>query len=88
MGRKLVYFVRATTTFTTKSCRETFKIQSCPLNCNLEKVLYLFKCKMCGEGPYVGKAKPKFRYRFKNYKIKHRAFGKREQKISQKTLSR
>ena len=59
--------IRTTTTFTTEACGEIFKIQSGPLNCNSEKVLYLLKCKLCGEAPYVGKAKTKFRYRFNNY---------------------
>ena len=62
--------IRTTTTFTTEACREIFKIQSGPLNCNSEKVLYLLKCKVCGEAPYVGKAKTRFRYRFNNYKSK------------------
>ena len=42
------------------------------------------KCKVCGEAPYVGKAKTKFRYRFNNYKSKHRAFRKGNRKIPQK----
>ena len=41
-----------------------------------KKVLYLLKCKVCGEVPYVGKAKTKFRYKFDKYKSKHRAFRK------------
>ena len=73
--------IRTTTTFTTEACGE---IQSGPLNCNSEKVLYLLKCKVCGEAPYVGKAKFKFRYRFNNYKSKHRAFRKINRKIPQK----
>ena len=52
--------VRTTTTFTTEACGENYKILSGPLNCNSEKVLYLLKCKVCGEAPYVGKAKTKF----------------------------
>ena len=76
--------IRTTTTFTMEACSETFKIQSGTLNCNLEKVLYLLKCKVCGEAPYVGKAKTKFRYRFNNYKSKHRAFRKGNRKIPQK----
>ena len=71
---------RTTTTFTTEAYEKTFKIQSGPLNCNSEKLLYLFKCKVCGEAPYVGKAKPKFQYRFNNYKSKHRAFRKGNRK--------
>ena len=55
-----------------------------PLNCNSEKVLYLLKCKVCGEAPYVGEAKTKFRYRFNNYKSKHRALRKGNRKIPQK----
>ena len=56
--------IKTTTTFTMEACGEIFKIQSGPLNCNSEKVLYLLKCKVYGEAPYVGKAKTKFRYRF------------------------
>ena len=61
-------------TFKTEACQVTFKIQSGPLTCDSEKVLYLLKCKVCGEVPYVGKAKNKFRYRFNNYKSNHRGF--------------
>ena len=43
--------VRTTTTFTKWTCREIFKIQSSPLNCNSEKVLYLLKWKVCDEAP-------------------------------------
>ena len=45
--------IRTTTTFTMEACSETFKIQSGTINCNSEKVLYLFKCKVCGEASYV-----------------------------------
>ena len=76
--------IRTTTTFTTESCGEVFKIQSGPLDCNSEKVLYPLKCKVCSEAPYVGKAKTKFRYRFNNYKSKHKAFRKGNRKIPQK----
>ena len=66
--------IRTTTTFPTEACGEVFKIQRGPLNCNSEKVLYLFKCKVvCGEAPYLGKAKTKFRHSFNNYKSKHSA---------------
>ena len=41
---------------------------------------------MCGEAPYVGKTKNKFRYRFNNYKIKHRAFRKGNTKMHQKCV--
>ena len=52
--------ISTATTFTTEACQETFKIQSGPLTCVSEKVPYLLKCKVCGEVPYVGKAKTKF----------------------------
>ena len=50
MGRVLVKcqacdHIITTNTITTKSCREVFKIQSGPLNCNSEKVLYFLRCK-------------------------------------------
>ena len=65
-----------TNTFTAKACGRVIKIQSGPLNCNSEKVLYLLRCKICDDTPYVGKAKTKFRLRFNNYKSKHRFFEK------------
>ena len=76
--------ISTTTTFTTEACQETFKIQKGPLNYDSQKVLYLLKCRFCGGFPYVGKAKTKFRYRFNNYKSKHRAFRKGNQKVPQK----
>ena len=76
--------ISTTSSFTIEACQETFKIQKGPLNCDSEKVLYLLKCKVCGEVPYVVKAKTKFRYRFNNYKSKHRAFRKGNQKVPQK----
>ena len=42
------------------------------------------KCKVCGGVPYVGKTKTKFRYRFNNYKSKHRTFRKGNPKVPQK----
>ena len=78
------YLIRTATIFTTEACGKTFKIQSGPLNCNLEKILNLLKCKVCGEVPYVGKVKAKFQYRFNNYKSNHRAFRKENKKIPQK----
>ena len=40
--------IKTTATFTKKACGENFEIQSGPLNCNWEKVLYLLKCKVYG----------------------------------------
>ena len=82
----LYYSIRTTTTFTTEACGETFNIQNGRLNCNSEKVLYLIKCKVSGEAPYVGKAETKFRYRFKNYKSKYKAFTKGNRKIPKKNF--
>ena len=50
----------------------------------IPKVLYLLKCKVCGEVSYVGKATTKFRYRFNNYKSKHSVFRKGNWKVHQK----
>ena len=66
-----VYHIITTNTFATKACGEVFKIQSGVLNCNSEKFLYLLRCKICDDTPYVRKAKTKFCLRFNNFKSKH-----------------
>ena len=76
--------ISTATTFTTEACQEAFKIQSGPSTRDSEKVLYLLKCKVFGEVPYVGKAKTKLRYRFNNYKSKHGAFKKGNRKVLHK----
>ena len=68
-------------TFSTKPCDERFKIQSGILNCNSQKVVYLLKCRMCGEAPHAGKVKTKFRTRFNNHKSAHRS--QKKFKVSQ-----
>ena len=75
-------YICDTDIFNTKACGETFKIQSGILNCSSQKVVYLFKCRICGESPYFGKAKTKFRARFNNYKSAHRSYRKKR-KVSQ-----
>ena len=65
-----------TNTFTTKAHGEVFKIQSGPYNCNLEKGLYLLRCKICNDTPYVGKTKTKFRLQFDNCKVNTDLFKK------------
>ena len=70
-------FICDTDTFSTKACSETFKIQSGVLSCNSQKVVYLLKCRICEETPYVGNAKTKFRARFNNYKNAHRSYRKK-----------
>ena len=72
------------TTFITVACQKNFKIQSGPLTCDFEKFFHQLKCKFCGEVPYAGKAKPKFLYRFNNYKSEHRGFRKDNREIPQK----
>ena len=57
---QVCYHIIITNTFTTKACGKVFRIQSGPLNCNSEKVLYILRCKICDDTPYVGKAKTKF----------------------------
>ena len=37
--------ISTATTFTIETCQETFKVQSGPLACDPEKVVYLLKCK-------------------------------------------
>ena len=75
-------FICNTDTFSTKACGETFKIQSGILNCNFQKVVYLLKCRICGEAPYVGKAKTKYKARFNKYKCAHRSY-RRKRNVSQ-----
>ena len=70
-------FIWDTDTFTTKACGETFKIQSGILNCSSQNVVYLLKCRISGEAPYVGKIKTKFRAGFNNYKSAHRSYRKK-----------
>ena len=69
-------FICHTDTFT-KACAETFKSQSGILNCNSQKVVNLLKCRICGEAPYVGKAKTKLRARFNDYKSAHKSYRKK-----------
>ena len=73
----------ATNTFTTKACGEAFKIQSGPINCISEKALYLLRCKIHDDPPYVGKVKTQFRLRFNNYESKQ-SFWKGKQNVPQK----
>ena len=68
-----------TNTFTTKALGEIIKIQSGPLNCNSEKVLYFSKCKICDATPCFRKVKTMFRLQFK-----HRSFRKGKQNVPQK----
>ena len=76
-------FICDTDTSSTKTCGETFRIQSRTLNCNYEKVDHLLKYRICGEAPYFGKAKAKLGARFHNYKSEHRLFGKEHKVLQQ-----
>ena len=75
-----------TNTFTTKAHGEVFKIQSGPYNCNLEKGLYLLRCKICNDIPYVGKTNTKFRLQFDNCKSKHRPFQKGKKNVNRRVF--
>ena len=77
-------YVINTTTYKTKACGEVFKIQNGPLNCNSEKVIYLLRCKICDNTPYVRKDKTKINLRFNNYRSKHRSFRKGKQNVAQR----
>ena len=75
-----------TNTFTTKASSEVFKIQSGSYKCNLEKGLYLLRCKICNDIPYVGKTKAKFRLQFDNCKSKHRPFQKGKKNVNRRVF--
>ena len=61
--------ISATATFLTEAYQESFQVPKiCTKNCHSKKVLYLLKCKVCGEVPYTGKTKTKFCYRLNNYR--------------------
>ena len=69
-----------TDTFSTKACAKNFKILCGALNYNFQKVVYLLKCRICWEAPYVGKAETKFRARFNDYKSLHMSYRKKNVK--------
>ena len=52
---KICDFICDTDNFTTKTCGETFKIQSGILNCKSQKVVSLLKCRLHDQASYVGK---------------------------------
>ena len=54
--------ISTATAFTILKAVAVLKIQSGLLTCDSEKVLYLLKCKICGEVTYVGKARTKFQF--------------------------
>ena len=59
-----------------------------PLTLLLRRSALLISCKFCGEVPYVWKTKNEFRYRFNNFKSKHRAFRKGNQKFPKIVFAR
>ena len=73
-------FICDTETFSTKVCRKCGV-----LNSHSQKVFYLLKCRICGEAPYLGQAKTKFRVRFNNYKSAHRSYRKKR-KVPQQSF--
>ena len=68
--------------FSTKTFCEIFKIQTGSLNCNSQKIVYLLKCKIFGEDPFIGKVKMKSRIRFNDYENVHMCFRKKTQSIA------
>ena len=84
MGKGIVGFVTLyaiQTLLLPKPVVKHLKFQSGIFNCNSQKLVYLLKCKICGEAPYVAKAKKmKFRARFNNFKSTHRPCRKKTAK--------
>ena len=76
--------IRTTTTFTTETCGEIFKIQSGALNCNSEKVLYLANVKCVVRLHMLEKSKLSFDIGSITIKANIRAFRKGIRKIPQK----
>ena len=67
-----------TSHFKRRDTNETFDILKSSLDCNSNRVIYLFECKQCQDRfPYVGSTKTKFRYRINNYKSTHYKFRKK-----------
>ena len=60
VGKGIVWFVTLyaiQTLLPPKPVVKHLKFQSGILNCNSQKLVYLLKCKICGEASYVSKAK-------------------------------
>lgn len=78
----LVYdSLSATTTVTIEACQDSFKIQKRLLNCDSENNALLIKMQSLRWSPARWENQKKFRYRFKNYKSKHRTFRKSNWKV-------
>ena len=57
-GKPQVFdFLCDTNTFFAKAWDEKFRIQEGTLNCKSHSFVYLLKCRICGEAPYVGNTK-------------------------------
>ena len=63
---QVCHFLCDTDSFSSKAYGETFKIQNGILKCNSQKLVYLLKCRIYGEAPYIGKAKTNISARFNN----------------------
>ena len=53
-------FISTATTLKTNACQKIYEIQSDPSNHDSKNFFYVLKCKVCGEIPYVQKAKTIF----------------------------
>ena len=75
-GKRQVFdFLCDTNTFFAKACDEKFRIQEGTLNCKSHNFVYLLKCRICGEAPYVGNAKTNLEQDLTS-KSEHRSNGK------------
>ena len=76
-------FIVETNTFTSTTTNKSYKIRPENLNCNSEKVVYLYTCKTCHK-QYTGSS-VEFRARFNNYRSAHRNY-KKNKKVLQESF--
>ena len=77
--------IRTNLTFTTEAWWKRLKVRAVHYIVTCKRYYSFFNIK-CGESLYVKKIETKFRYGFNNYKSKHRAFRKGNQKLPQKPM--
>ena len=82
MGKGIVGFVTLYAIQTLLPPKPVVKHLKFKVNCNSQEVVYFLKCRICGEAPYVGKAKTKIRARFNDYKSAH-GYYRKKHKVSQ-----
>ena len=75
------------THFTSQVTAQRFQIREGPLHCNSKNIVYLMECRTCsiqyvgscGTDKRGGEQKNKFRFRYNDYKSKHRDYLKRKE---------